>query len=70
MGLDKLPQVTDTRDLKTLREAFDQIESTALTVEYGTAAPTKLDYGRLYVVDDGTNQSVHIKTAQGTIIAI
>lgn len=70
MGLDKLPQVVDTNDVKTIRQAFDQIEATALTVEYGTATPTMLDYGRLYVKDDGSTRAVYIKTGKGTIIAI
>ena len=75
MALDKLPQVTDAKDIKTIRDAFDKIEAQALTVEYGTAAPTQLNYGRLFVVNDGTTQAVYIKTmsagtADGLIIAI
>jgi len=70
MGLDKLPQVTDTKDLKTIQSAFEKIELSAMTVEFGTAVPTKLGYGRLYVKDDGGSQAVYIKTAKGTIIAI
>jgi len=68
--LDKLPQVTDPKDIKTIQDAFNKIESSALTVEYGTAVPTQLGFGRLFVKDDGSSQAVYIKTAKGTIIAI
>lgn len=68
--LDKLPQVVDPKDIKTIQDAFNKIETSALTVEYGTGVPTKLGFGRLYVRDDGSTQAVYIKTGKGTIIAI
>ena len=66
MGLDKLPQVQDT----ATQQALDKIQTSALTVEYGTGVPTKLDYGRLFIRDNGVDRAVYIKTAEGTIIAI
>ena len=69
--LDELPKVTDSKDIKTLRDAFDKIQTSAMSVEYGTTVPTQLGFGRLYVMDDGAGSTaVYIKTAKGNIIAI
>jgi hypothetical protein len=71
MSLSELPKVTDMKDLKTVRDAFDRIQEEAISIEYGLEAPTKLGFGVLFVVDDGAGTTgVYIKTAEKNIIKI
>jgi hypothetical protein len=72
MTLPKLQKVTKFEDdqLTNLNEALEKIEQTALSVQYGTAVPTLLDYGVLYIRDTGSTRAAYVKTGKGTIVAI
>jgi len=72
MTLPRLQKLTKFEDdqIKDINLSLDQIEQHAISVQYGTAVPTLLDYGVLYIRDTGSEQAVYIKTGKGTIIAI
>lgn len=72
MTLPKLSKVTSFKDeqITNLNDSLEQIERNAISIQYGTTVPTKLDYGVLYIRDDGSTRSVYIKTGKGTIVAI
>ena len=72
MTLPDVPKVTDfnKEQVTNLNDALEHIGRHALSVQYGTAAPTKLDYGVIFIKDDGATRAVYVKTGQGTIVAI
>ena len=72
MTLPKLQKITKFEDnqIKDINHSLEQIEQHAISIQYGTAVPTLLDYGVLYIRDTGALRSVYVKTGKGTIIAI
>ena len=72
MTLPKLEKVTkfDDGQLKNLNDTIEKIEQMAISIQYGEEVPTKLDYGVIYIRDNGATRAVYIKTGKGTIIAI
>ena len=72
MTLPKLPTITKFEDgqVKDINDAIEQVQRNAVGIQYGTAVPTMLDYGILYIRDTGAIRAVYVKTGQGEIIAI
>ena len=72
MTLPKLSRITEFKEdqITNLNDSLENIEKHAISVQYGTATPTLLDYGVLYIKDDGATRAVYIKTGKGTIVAI
>ena len=72
MTLPKMEKITAFEDaqVKQLNDTIEKIEDRALSVQYGEDVPTKLDYGVLYIRDNGATRGVYVKTGKGEIIAI
>jgi hypothetical protein len=72
MTLPRVQKVTgfDKSQVTNLNESLEQIERSAISVQYGTAVPTLLDYGVIYIRDTGSTRALYIKTGKGTIVAI
>ena len=70
MGLDINNQVTEfsADQIATLREVLDRVDRDSTGIAYGDSVPTKLEPGKIYLMDDGTTQTGYLKTAEGTIM--
>jgi hypothetical protein len=74
MGLDevkKVSQVGTPQGEAILQEVLSNIHQQAISVIYTDTVPTKLDFGRIAVYDDGGGtQRIYIKTAQDNIVSV
>ena len=50
-----------------INNALAYLHKKALTIEYASSAPSKVPYGTFVVFDDGVNERIYFKTAEGTI---
>lgn len=73
MGLDeikKVSQVGTPQGEAILQEVLSNIHQQAISVIYTDTVPTKLDFGRIAIYDDGVTQRLYIKTAQENIVSV
>jgi hypothetical protein len=50
-----------------LNKALSYLYEKALTIEYTDTAPTLVPYGTFIIFDDGGNERIYFKTAEGTV---
>lgn len=73
MGLDeikKVSQVGTPTGEAVLQEVLSNIHQQAISVIYTEEVPTKLDFGRIAIYDDGGTQRIYFKTAKENIVSV
>ena len=60
----------DNSQLPMLNSIISDICTKATSIQYGTTVPAKLDYGVIYIQDDGTDQYAYIKSGDGNIVKL
>jgi len=73
MGLDevkRIAEVSTPTGAAVLQEVLSNIHQQAISFIFTDTVPTKLDFGRIAVFDDGVNQRIYIKTAKENIVSV
>lgn len=73
MGLDevkRIAEVSTPAGAAVLQEVLTNIHIQAISFVFTDTVPTKLDFGRIAVFDDGVTQRIYIKTAQENIVSV
>jgi hypothetical protein len=73
MGLDevkRIAEVSTPEGAAVLQEVLSNIHQQAVSFIFTDTVPTKLDFGRIAVFDDGTTQRIYIKTAKENIVSV
>jgi hypothetical protein len=73
MGLDEVKKIADVATpagAAVLQEVLSNIHQQAISVIYTDTVPTKLDFGRIALYDDGATQRLYMKTAQENIVSV
>jgi hypothetical protein len=74
MGLDNVKRIADVstpQGAAVLQEVLSNIHQQAISFIYTDTVPTKLDFGKVAVYDDGAGtQRIYIKTAQENIVSV
>ena len=65
----KVPEKGEwSKDLaRDINKALSYLYSKSLSIEYTDTAPTKVPYGTFIIFDNGANERIYFKTAEGTV---